>query len=312
LEKSSNNLLAFSAGVDSTALFFWLMEKGIEFDMAIVNYKTRPSSDEEVKYAKKLAQKYNKKLFIKICRLKKFSENEARKCRYQFFEEIMKKEGYSTLILAHQLNDRLEWFLMQLGKGAGLKELVSMEEWEEREWYRVYRPFYNISRREILSFLNEKKIKYFVDESNFDLNYKRNLIRHKFSNPFMEMFEEGVKKSFEYLSEDKKLIIDTNWKKIKNLYIFQKSIPQKDIKKVDLILKRLGILPTKAQKDEILRTDFNCVIQGKIAVCANDKKIFVAPYVKIPLTKENKEKFRKAKIPPKVRGYIQKEKICIT
>jgi len=311
LEKSSN-LLAFSAGVDSTALFFWLLENNIDFDIAIVNYHTRDTSDEEVKYAKELAQKYNKQIYIKDCYLEKFSEKKARDCRYKFFEEIMKTHGYTTLILAHQLNDRFEWFLMQLSKGAGVKELISMEKWEEREWYKIYRPFYNISRDEIMTFLNERRIKFFIDKSNFDTKYKRNFIRSHFANEFIKLYKDGVKKSFEFLEEDKKLLVDTNWKKIKDLYFFDKSIPQKDIKKVDLILKRLGILPTKAQKDEILKTNFSCVIQGKIAIDTNDKQIFISPYVKIPLTKENKEKFRIKKIPPKVRGYIQKENICIT
>ncbi|WP_457563512.1 tRNA lysidine(34) synthetase TilS [Caminibacter pacificus] len=312
MEKSSNNLLAFSAGVDSTALFFWLLEKNIPFDIAIVNYHTRKTSDEEVEYAKTLAKKYNKKIYIKDCFLEKFSENEARKCRYEFFEEIMKKHNYDTLILAHQLNDRFEWFLMQLSKGAGLKELIAMEKWEEREWYRIYRPFYNVSRDEILTFLNERGIKYYIDETNFDKKYKRNFFRHNFSDKFIKLYKEGVKRSFEFLEEDKKLLFDTDWKREKDLFWFEKSTPKRDIKKIDLILKKLGILPTKAQKDEILKTDFNCVIQGKIAIDSNNSHIFIAPYVKIPLSKENKEKYRKLKIPPKIRGYLQKENICIT
>ncbi len=304
------NLLAFSAGVDSTALFFYLLEKNIHFDIAIVNYHTRPTSNDEVEYAKNLANKYDKKIYIKDCFLNKFSEKEARDCRYRFFEEIIKKEGYKQLILAHQLNDRFEWFLMQLGKGAGLKELIAMGEYEKRDFYTVWRPFAFTTREKIEEYLKEKKLKYFVDESNFDTKYKRNYIRHKFSNEFIKEFGKGIKKSFEYLEEDKKLITDEEWTHVKKLYFFKKSIPQKDIKKVDLILKRLGILPTKAQKDEILKTDFSCVIQGKIAIDSNEKEIFISPYVKIPLTQ--KEFFRIKKIPPKVRGYIQKELLCHT
>ncbi|NLN13488.1 MAG: tRNA lysidine(34) synthetase TilS, partial [Arcobacter skirrowii] len=39
--KSSKNLLAFSAGVDSTALFFLLLNSNIPFDIAIVDYNIR-------------------------------------------------------------------------------------------------------------------------------------------------------------------------------------------------------------------------------------------------------------------------------
>jgi len=310
LEKSSKNLLAFSAGVDSTALFFYLLEKNIPFDIAIVNYHTRPNSQKEVEYAKELAKKYGKKIFIKSCILEKFSEKKARDCRYKFFEEIIKKENYSTLILAHQLNDRFEWFLMQLSKGAGLKELIAMNEYEKRDFYTIWRPFAFTTRDEIENFLKEKKVKYFIDESNFDTKYKRNYFRHKFSNEFIKEFKIGLKKSFKFLEEDKKLLIDEEWQQIKKLFFFKKSIPKKDIKKIDLILKKLGILPTKAQKDEILKTNFSCVIQGKIAIDSNEKEIFISPYVKIPLTK--KEFLRINKIPPKVRGYIQKEILCHT
>ena len=304
-----NNLLAFSGGVDSTALFFYLLEKNIPFDIAIVNYHTRDTSDEEVNYAKSLADKYNKKIFIKDCYLDKFSENEARICRYKFFEEIIKKHNYDTLILAHQLNDRFEWFLMQISKGAGLKELISMGEWEEREYYKIYRPFYNKSRKEIISFLNERGIKYYIDESNFDKKYKRNFIRDEFSNKFIELFSEGVKKSFKYLEEDLNLLFQKDWTKKEKLYIFNKSNPKIDIKKTDLILKELGIIMTKAQRDEVIKTDFSCVIQGKIAIDSNKQKIFIAPYIKISMPKEFKEKMRKEKIPPKVRPYLYKNNL---
>ena len=306
MEKSSN-ILAFSGGVDSSALFFYLLEKNIPFDIAIVNYHTRATSNEEVEYAKSLAKKYNKKIFIKDCFLEKFSEKKARDCRYKFFENIIKKEGYKTLILAHQLNDRFEWFLMQLSKGAGLKELIAMEEFEKRDFYNIWRPFFNTSRDEILEYLHKNNIKYFIDESNFNEKYKRNFFRKHFSNEFIKLFKEGVKRSFKYLEEDKKLLFKEDWQNIKQLYFFPKSTPQIDIKKVDIIAKKLGILLTKSQRDEIIKTNFSCVIQGKLAIDSNNEKIFIAPFIKTVLNKDFKETMRKNKIPPKVRGYIKKE-----
>lgn len=310
MEKSSN-LLAFSGGVDSSALFFYLLEKNIPFDIAIVNYHTRDTSNEEVEYAKNLAKKHNKKIYIKDCFLDKFSEKSARECRYKFFEEIIKKENYDTLILAHQLNDRFEWFLMQLSKGAGLKELIAMEEYEKRDFYTIWRPFYNLSREEIEEYLKKNNIKYFIDKSNFDIKYKRNFIRAHFSNEFIKLYKDGVKKSFKYLEEDKKLILNENWEKKEKLYWFKKENPLIDIKKIDIIAKKLGILLTKSQRDEILKTDFSCVIQGKIAIDSNDNEIFISPYIKIKMDKTFKEEMRIKKIPPKVRGYIYKDNIKI-
>ncbi len=302
----TKNLLAFSAGVDSTALFFYLLEKNIDFDIAIVNYHTRETSDAEVEYAKNLAKKYNKKIYIKECFLEKFSEKNARNCRYAFFEEIIKKYKYDTLILAHQLNDRFEWLLMQFSKGAGLKELLAMPEFENRNFYKIWRPFYNKSRNEILEYLNKNKIKYFIDESNFNQKYKRNFIRANFSNEFIALFQDGVKRSFEYLENDKKLLFNEEWIQKEKLFYFTKENPQIDIKKVDIIAKKLGTLFTKAQRDEIIKTNFSCVIQGKTAIDSNGEKIFIAPYIKTKMDKDFKEKMRKEKIPPKIRGYIYK------
>lgn len=63
--KSSKNLLAFSAGIDSTALFFLLLNSNISFDIAIVDYNIREQSKEEVAHAKKLSKKSLIKKYIK-------------------------------------------------------------------------------------------------------------------------------------------------------------------------------------------------------------------------------------------------------
>jgi tRNA(Ile)-lysidine synthase len=87
------------------------------------------------------------------------------------------------------------------------------------------------------------------------------------------------------------------------MYFFKKSNPEIDIRIADKIIKKLGVLLTSKQREEILKTNFNCVIQGKIAIDSNETYIYIAPYIKTPIPKEFKEKMRKEKIPPKIRGY---------
>jgi len=62
--KNRKNLLAFSAGVDSTALYHLLKEENIDFDIAIVNYKVREQSEKEVEYALQLANRDNRKCHL--------------------------------------------------------------------------------------------------------------------------------------------------------------------------------------------------------------------------------------------------------
>ena len=110
----AHNVLAFSGGVDSSALFFTLLAYDIPFDVAFVNYHTRPSSDLEEAYAKTLCQTYHKQCHVfHAPPIEHNFEATAREIRYAFFVDILARYAYQDLITAHQLNDRFEWFLMR-------------------------------------------------------------------------------------------------------------------------------------------------------------------------------------------------------
>ena len=311
--KNQKNLLAFSAGVDSVALFFLLLEQNISFDIAIVDYNLRAQSKDEISYAKELAFKYNKSIFIKDIKLENNSnfEKTARDIRYSFFEEIISKERYENIITAHQLNDKLEWFLMQLSKGAGLVELIGFNEFEQKNNYKIYKPLLNITKDELENFLQINNHKYFIDESNFDEKYKRNFFRHNFSNPFLENFSSGVKKSFEYLQNDlNSLNIQNNpIKKIEELEIF---LNQKDdnlnIRTIDLSLKKRGILLSSAQRDEILKQK-ELTISHKINISILEDYIYISPVCNEIMDKNFKELCRIKNIPKNIRSYIFKNNI---
>ncbi|WP_200762693.1 tRNA lysidine(34) synthetase TilS [Nitrosophilus alvini] len=311
--KNRKNLLAFSGGVDSTALFFLLMKEEVEFDIATVNYRLRAASDKEAEYAKTLAEKYGKKIFLKIAPLSPPSiEKKARDIRYTFFEEIIEKEGYDNLITAHQLNDQLEWFLMQLSRGAGLVEMVGLDTVSKRDSYTVVRPLLYTSKDELLCYLKENKIHYFIDESNLSLEYRRNYFRHRFSDPLVKEFQKGIKRSFEFLHVDKELLLkEKAILKINNLYIFKN--PKDDttaIRLIDKALKEMGYVMSHAQKKEVLKQR-ECVIAGRFAISLTEDFIYVSPFAKTKMDKEFKEECRKLGIPPNIRGYIYKEKIDI-
>lgn len=310
---TTKNLLAFSGGVDSSALFFILLENDIPFDLAIVNYNIREQSKEELSYAKELGKKYNKQVFIKEVELENSSnfEKKARDIRYSFFEEIIEQNEYETLITAHQLNDKLEWFLMQLSKGAGLIELMSFEELSKKEDYQVFKPLVNISKETLQNYLNKKEFKYFVDETNFDEKYKRNYFRKNFANKFLEEYEDGIKRSFEYLEKDLNSL-NINFSPIfseKELEIFKvRNDDNLNIRIIDNSLKKRGILLSKAQRDEILKQK-EIVVSHKISISINSNYLFISPFEKTSMTKEFKDKCRKKQIPKNIRAYIFKENL---
>ena len=311
--KNQKNLLAFSAGIDSSALFFLHLEQNIPFDIAIVNYNQREQSKEEVSYAKELAKKYNKEIFIFDTIIENSSnfEKKARDIRYTFFEEIINKHSYETLITAHQLNDKLEWFMMQLSKGAGLVELIGFNEFEQKENHKIYKPLLNITKEELENYLKINNHKYFVDQSNFDEKYKRNYFRHTFSNKFLENFSSGVKKSFEYLQIDLDSLNIQNVpiKKIKELEIFlNQNDDNLNIRTIDLSLKKRGFLLTSAQRNEILKQK-EITISHKINISIQQNHIWIAPICSEFIEKKYKELYRINKIPKNIRTYIFREKI---
>ncbi len=313
LLRKNKNLLAFSAGVDSSALFFILKESDIDFDIAIVNYNTREQSKEEIRYAQELAKMYDKRLFIHSCKLEKSNfENNARIERYNFFEKIIKEYRYDNLITAHQLNDKMEWFLMQLSRGSGLVELLGMQETELDTNYNRIKPLLHISKQELKEYLVQKNIKYFFDESNNSDKYFRNRIRSSYSDSFIDKYAQGIKKSFQYLQNDKELLLPKNEKRVENLFILQRENENlRDIRQIDKAVKKLGILMSGAQRQEVVRTK-NCVISGKIVVVFTKNLIFVSPYSKSNMTKKFKESCRIAKIPLKIRPYLYEKSICVS
>jgi len=308
---TNKNLLAFSAGVDSSALFFILLEQNINFDIAIVDYNLREQSKQEVAYAKDLAKKYNKKIYLKTYEDEIFSEKSARDFRYKFFDEIIINNNYDSLITAHQLNDKLEWFLMQFSKGAGLVELVGLQEYSKRKNYIVYKPLLEISKDELLEYLKTNNIKYYIDETNNENIYKRNYFRNTFANKFLDQYKDGIKKSFKYLSNDIKsldiledeLILD-ELKVMK----FKNNDINLIIRYIDKELKKRGLIISSHTRVEIIRQK-EIIISNKIAISIENKKVFIAPYCKNSMDKKFKEFARVNKIPKNIRAYLVNKNI---
>lgn len=306
--KKTKNLLAFSGGVDSSALFFLLVKFGIEFDIALMNYKTRENSDKEAKFANAVAKFYKKKAYIKICRLGSNNfEKTARDARYEFFEEILKASSYEVLLTAHQLNDRLEWFLMQFCKGAGAVELCGFEKSSDFKGFRLERVLFDTSRERLQEFLDKNDLPFFIDESNFNPTHKRNSFR-KITNPLLNKFESGIKKSFEFLENDKNELIGEFCFRQKDLFVFERKSEIYDKRMIDFASKCLNLLISQKQRDEAYRQKFG-VLGGLVAFGLNETQGFISPFVECKMDKKFKEFARVCRIPKHIRGYIYSAKI---
>ena len=305
--KVKKNLLAFSAGGDSTALFFLLLENGVSFDIAIVDYGIRQQSKEEVSYAKELAKTYNLKCYIhQASHITNNFEKNAREIRYDFFTKIIKTNSYETLLTAHHLGDRFEWMLMQFCKGAGCVEMAGMKQEEKRDFFTLFRPLLQLDKSELLEYLNLKNIKYFEDETNQDESIKRNFFRHNYTKELLEKHLNGIKKSFSYIDEDRAILIpDVEVSHIGLLSYFKnQNSPRVNIFYIDKILKEKGYMVSQKER-EILKSQKTFVVGRKFVVNQDKNYIFIIPYLDAKaIPKEFKEICRELKIEPKLRYFF--------
>lgn len=306
--KGKKNLLAFSGGGDSTALFFILLNHNIPFDIAIVDYGIREQSKEEVTHAKELAKLHHCTCHVFIApSIEKNFESRAREIRYNFFEELITAHKYENLLTAHHLGDRFEWMLMQFCKGAGCAEIAGMQKIQKRKNYTLIRPLLHLDKKELLVYLHANNLHYFEDESNANEDIKRNEFRHNYSLPMIEKYVEGIKKSFEYLDKDRECLIEEiEIKTIGDFAYFHSSHNKRaDIYAIDKYLKLQFHMPSAAEK-KLLETK-KCVVLGrKFLVIQQEDFVFIAPYLvhDFHMPKDFKEEMRRLKIEPKLRSYL--------
>jgi tRNA(Ile)-lysidine synthase len=300
-------LLAFSGGVDSTALFHLLLENNIAFDIAHVNYHTRETSDTEAQSAETLAAKYSLQCYTHSCRLGGADfENRARAERYRFFGYLMQKHRYTYLLTAHQLNDRLEWLMMQMCRGSGLPEMLGIRSHDTREGIEILRPLLEWDRDSIEAYLHERKIPHYIDESNADERYTRNFFRHRYSAPMMRDYRDAIRRSFRYLEEDNESLIEpmefTHTDKL--AYADNPPNIRSLLYGIDRYFKVQGYLLSKHDK-EALRKGGEHIIGRRFIISIETNYTFVAPYeTNVVMDKGFREECRKLKIAAKLRGYL--------
>lgn len=307
LLKSGRSLLAFSGGVDSSALFHLLLDNDINFDIAHINYHTRLSSDAEAQSALSLAQTHNKCCYLHSCHLQPANfEHTARQERYTFFASVMKEHDYTYLLTAHQLNDRLEWMLMQLTRGAGLPEMLGLSSHDQKGEMTLLRPLLEWDRDSIEHYLQAHLIPHHIDQSNSDEKYTRNRFRHQFANPLMSNYSDAIRRSFRYLQEDCSTLIEkVDFTQVDEFYYAPTSSSQRsDVFAIDKLLKTLGFILNAHERHELI-TKKELIIGRQWAVIIDEKWVLIAPYIcDTVLDKKFKEVCRVLKIHPKLRGFL--------
>lgn len=173
-------LVGVSGGPDSMALLNMCLEQQMDVMVAHVNYHHRKEADTEEQYVRSFCRKRN---IACVVRNRSFVsegnfEADARKWRYDFFLETVRKYHLNGVLIAHQEDDLLETYFMQEEKHLvpswyGLKE--------ENDWHGliVVRPLLSLTKKDLQDYCDQNNIRYFVDATNADETITRNRIRHR-------------------------------------------------------------------------------------------------------------------------------------
>jgi len=104
-------------------------------------------------------------------------EAAARDARYAVFERYLANGG--VLLQGHHQNDQAETVLMRLLRGAGPEGLSGIPLQRKLSNGQLFRPWLGLPRRLLETEVQKKTIKWVEDDSNTDLQFDRNFLRHE-------------------------------------------------------------------------------------------------------------------------------------
>lgn len=182
-KKTERILLGISGGTDSVCMFHLFRQLEYPIGVAHCNFQLRgEESDQDEVFVRNLAEEYDIPFFTTRFNTKEVAESEgisiqmaARDLRYEWFEEIRNKYSYDYISIAHNRDDVIETFLINLTRGSGIKGFTGIK---PKSQY-IIRPVLFASRKEISGYLSENNYDYREDSSNSSVKYSRNLIRHE-------------------------------------------------------------------------------------------------------------------------------------
>lgn len=186
--KKSKILISLSGGVDSTTLYYLIVNskffKNKNIHIIIFDHQIRREGRFEIR---QLVKEYNlsrHSLIIKKLKLTNSQsgfQNKSRLLRYKFLIQYSKKNKINDLFLGHHLDDLNETFLMRKVHQSNVKGLSSI--FTEKFKNLIYhRPLRDFSKASIIKFATQNGIKWYEDRTNAELDYSRNKIRSFLNN----------------------------------------------------------------------------------------------------------------------------------
>jgi len=173
--------VAFSGGLDSTALLHVATRSGARVLALHVHHGLQPQADDWAAHCEGVAREFGAD--FACTRLSGAPgrgdsiEAWAREGRHRALHDMAVAAGADLLLLAHHRRDQAETFLLQAMRGAGTAGLAGMPRAQWRDGLCWARPWLEQPRELIQAYAERHGLRWIEDPSNADTRHARNRLR---------------------------------------------------------------------------------------------------------------------------------------
>jgi tRNA(Ile)-lysidine synthase len=180
--KGSRVCVGLSGGLDSVVLLdlLYRLQEVDYFELFAIhiNHQLSPNASAWAQFCVEQCAQKNIPLHIETVNVARDSglgiEAAAREARHAVFNQ----QQADVIALAHHADDQAETLLLQLLRGAGVKGASAMPVLSEGK-PALARPLLDVTRAELEHYAAQRGLQWITDESNADLRFDRNYVRHE-------------------------------------------------------------------------------------------------------------------------------------
>ena len=247
--EDSKLLIAISGGIDSVVLAHLCSQLNLNFSLCHCNFNLRgQESDDDEAFVTSLAKTLKTLVYTTSFETEKYATKNkvsiqvaARDLRYTWFYKLLDANQYDYVLTAHNTNDNLETFIINLTRGSGLEGFTGIPPVNQKS----VRPLLAFSRDDITLFAIKNGIVWREDRSNASIKYVRNKVRHKVI-PILKELNPHVLESFqntiEYLNESQSIINDAVKNITANVVSYENDVLKISCKEIDKLSNKKAYL----------------------------------------------------------------------